>query len=168
MASLAKPSSRNIEKVKIELQRRRRRLHFILGVCNGKIKAPFTVDAVRKWMFEGGFRIDSFQDLFDMPMKFFFATEIAELEQEIGQIAKAVELLGKKTKLKKNNGSRRRSVSEDVSKSSKLSRAPDSVLHPSPILRPAKAYLRSPKLQALAENTTTGDTDDVFENNFFL
>ena len=37
MASLAKPSSRNIEKVKIELQRRRRRLHFILGVCNGKI-----------------------------------------------------------------------------------------------------------------------------------
>ena len=95
-------------------------------------------------------------------------TEIAELEQEIGQIAQAVELLGKKTKLKKNNGSRRRSVSEDVSKSSKLSRAPDSVLHPSPILRPAKAYLRSPKLQALAENTTTGDTDDVFENNFFL
>ena len=34
-----------------------------------------------------------------MQMKFFFATEIAELEQEIGQIAKAVELLGKKTKL---------------------------------------------------------------------
>ena len=165
MNSLARTSSRNIDKVKSELQKRRRRLHFILGVCSNKVNVPFTEDAVRKWMFEGGFRIDSFDDLYCMPMKFFLTTEIEVLEQEIAQITKAVELLKKKP-MKTKNTTRGRSVSEDVSKSSKLSRKPDSMLHPSPILRPAKAFIRSPKLQALSESDNADD--DVFENNFFL
>merc|ERR1712139_320729 len=60
-------------------------------------------------MFEGGFRIDSFDDLYHMPTKCFLTTEIAALEREIAQITKAVELLEKKP-MKTKNTTRGRSV----------------------------------------------------------
>ena len=80
---------------------------------------------------------------------------------------KALEVLQKQDKQPtQSSGGRKRSVSEDVTKSRIVPQTPDAALQPSPILRPAKAYLKSPKL-------TAGDAEDdaideAFEKNFFL
>ena len=142
-------------------------MHFISGVSQGKIPIPFSDDTVRKWMFDGGFRVDSFVDLYDTPMKYLVANNIKALEREIGEMSKALEILQKQGKQHTQSPQgRKRSVSEDVSKSRTVSQMPDNVLQPSPILRPAKAYLKSPNLTA--GNVADEAIDEAFEKNFFL
>eukprot|EP00944_MAST-04C_sp_MAST-4C-sp1_P012325 g12325.t1 len=167
MTTLTSTLPDSIGRVEAELQSRRRRLHFISGLSQGKIPIPFSDDIVRKWMFKGGFRVDSFVDLYNTPMKYLDSLNVKALEREIGDMSKALEVLQKQDKQPtQSSGGRKRSVSEDVSKSRIVPQTPDAALQPSPILRPAKAYLKSPKL-------TAGDAEDdaideAFEKNFFL
>ena len=164
MTTLTSTLPDSIGRVKAELQGRRRRLHFISGLSQGKIPIPFSDDIVRKWMFKGGFRVDSFVDLYNTPMKYLDSVNIKALEREIGDMSKALEVLQKQDKQPaQSSEGRKRSVSEDVSKSRII---PDAALQPSPILRPAKAYLKSPELTA--GNAGDDAIDEAFEKNFFL
>ena len=107
--------------------------------------------------------MDSFADLYETPMKYLDSVNIKALEREIGDMSKALEVLQKQDKQPtQSSEGRKRSVSEDVSKSRII---PDAALQPSPILRPAKAYLKSPELTA----GDAGDDaiDEAFEKNFF-
>ena len=98
MTTLTSTLPDSIGRVKAELQGRRRRLHFISGLSQGKIPIPFNDDTVRKWMFEGGFRVDSFADLYETPMKYLDSVNIKALEREIGDMSKALEVLQKQDK----------------------------------------------------------------------
>ena len=98
MTTLTSTLPDSIGRVKAELQGRRRRLHFISGLSQGKIPIPFIDDTVRKWMFEGGFRVDSFADLYEKPHEIFDSVNIKSARARNWRHVESPEALQKQDK----------------------------------------------------------------------
>ena len=159
MASLANASAGSLQR---QLDLRLARQHFIQGFVEGKLVVPLDSDAVNSWMRDGGFT--NVGNVRNMPIGDLFADSFARLQQEIKELKAALAKIG-------SNSSAGTSPSRESSAKRQRTRTRSSSGNSfdagaSPVLNPAKAFLKSPTLVGM-ENPS-GDGDDAFQSNFFL